>query len=487
MAVFVEYETDVEEERVRVKSLLENLRIEAEIKVFWLASGSLPSYEIIVNGNSPGAESEAEVEECLKDQEWWEEMQKMRGKRGQPLASEVDLDVENLLGSSAWPDASFQQGPRHEKVERFLGLRDLLHKSKRRRTMSGFSKLGVNLGMRAQRLPAQLTHRASSEQNYSDSESDSDDSDEDNDDDQSIASEADADDRELDNDGGLRNPTKLVRRKSDGDAMRGPRLGRNLIAKESTSKNKTKSTTASNTTTPARSLRDFDTSSSTPSLKDQQDEANTAPATSSSMGPPPPRKLEERFSALRQSPSKSQLSPTKESHAGSARERPILSRHASSQKFSSKPVPVSQVASEDGAGPSIMFIDTPSPPTRRNRLQSAYRSQENNGDENNGGTSSNNPSSSPHKSLGSTYSTQSLPLSFNDLPCRAQHLILNELMRQNSKDTAVMFTTLPSPAPGTHTDEEACVAYVSDLEVLGRGCPPCLMVHSNSMTVTMSL
>ncbi|OBT70368.1 hypothetical protein VE03_00131 [Pseudogymnoascus sp. 23342-1-I1] len=483
VAVFVEYETDVEEERIRVKSLLENLRIQAEIKVFWLASGSLSTYEIIVNGNSPGAEAEAEVEECLKDQEWWEEMQKMRGKRGQPLASEIGLNVENLLGSSAWPDASFQQGPRHEKVERFLGLRNLLHKSKRRRTMSGFSKLGVNLGMRAQRLPAQLTHRASSEQN-SDSESSSDDSDEDNnDDDQSIASEADADDLELDDDNDLRSPTKITRRKSHGDAMRGPRSGRNLVApKESASKNKTKSTTASNTTTPARSLKDFDTSSSTPSLKETQDDANAASATSSSMGPPPPRKLEERFSALRQSPSKSQLSPTKSSHAGSARERPILSRHASSQKFSSKPVPVSQVASEDGAGPSIMFVDTPSPPTRRNRLQSAYRSQENNE-----GTSSNSPSSSPPKSFGSTYSTQSLPLSFNDLPCRAQHLILNELMRQNSKDTAVMFTTLPSPSPGTHTDEEACIAYVSDLEVLGRGCPPCLMVHSNSMTVTMSL
>lgn len=480
----MEYETDVEEERIRVKSLLENLRIQAEIKVFWLAAGSLSTYEIIVNGNSPGPEAEAEVEECLKDQEWWEEMQKIRGKRGQPLASGIGLDVENLLGSSAWPDASFQQGPRHEKVERFLGLRNLLHKSKRRRTMSGFSKLGVNLGMRAQKLPAQLAHRASSERDYSDSESSSDDSDEDdNDDDQSIASEADADDRELDGDSDLRSPTKLVRRKSHGDAMRGPPPARSLVApKESTSKNKTKSTTASNTTTPARSLKDFDTSSSTPSLKELQEDGSTAPATSSKMEPPPPRKLEERFSALRQSPSKSQLSPTKLSQASSARERPILSRHASSQKFSSKPVPVSQVASEDGAGPSIMFIDTPSPPTRRNRLQSAYRSQDDNG-----GTSSKNPSSSPPKSIGSTYSTQSLPLSFNDLPCRAQHLILNELMRQNSEDTAVMFTTLPSPSPGTHTDEEACIAYVSDLEVLGRGCPPCLMVHSNSMTVTMSL
>ncbi|OBT88360.1 hypothetical protein VE02_02340 [Pseudogymnoascus sp. 03VT05] len=487
VAVFVEYETDVEEERIRVKGLLENLRIQAEIKVFWLASGSLPTYEIIVNGNNPGPEAEAEVDECLKDQEWWEEMQKIRGKRGQPLTNELGLNVENLLGSSAWPDASFQQGPRHEKVERFLGLRNLLHKSKRRRTMSGFSKLGVNLGMRAQRLPVQLTHRASSERDYSDSESSSDDSDEDNnDDDQSIASEADADDRDLDSDNDLRSPTKLVRRKSHGDAMRGPRSARNLVApKESTSKNKTKSNTASNTTTPARSLKDFDTSSGAPSLKEPQGDANTAPTTSSNMGPPPPRKLEERFSALRQSPSKTQLSPTKSSPASGARERPILSRHASSQKFSSKPVPVSQVASEDGAGPSIMFIDTPSPPARRNRLQLAYRSSQDNND--NGGTSSNNPSSSPPKSLGSAYSTQSLPLSFNDLPCRAQHLILNELMRQNSTDTAVMFTTLPSPSPGTHQDEEACKAYISDLEVLGRGCPPCLMVHSNSMTVTMSL
>lgn len=484
----MEYETDVEEERIRVKSLLENLRIQAEIKVFWLASGSLPTYEIIVNGNSPGSESEAEVNECLKDQEWWEEMQTMRGKRGQPLAGRFGRNVENILGSSAWPDASFQQGPRHEKVERFLGLRNLLHKSKRRRTMSGFSKLGVNLGMRAQRLPAQLTHRASSERDYSDSESSSsDDSDEDNDDDQSIASEADADDRDLDSDGDFRSPTKLVRRKSHGDAMRGPRSARNLVApKEPTLKNKTKSNAASNTTTPARSLKDFDTSSGAPSLKEVQEDANTVTATSSNMEPPPPRKLEERFSALRQSPSKTQLSPTKQSHASGARERPILSRHASSQKFSSKPVPVSQVASEDGAGPSIMFIDTPSPPTKRNRLQSAYLSSQDKND--NGGTSSNNnPSSSPTKSLGSTYSTQSLPLSFNDLPCRAQHLILNQLMRQNSEDTAVMFTTLPSPSPGTHEDEEACIAYISDLEVLGRGCPPCLMVHSNSMTVTMSL
>jgi potassium/chloride transporter 9 len=80
-----------------------------------------------------------------------------------------------------------------------------------------------------------------------------------------------------------------------------------------------------------------------------------------------------------------------------------------------------------------------------------------------------------------------VPLSFNDLPPRAQHLILNELMKRNSTDTAVLFTTLPTPPQGTCRDEEACYRYLSDLDVLGDGCPPMLMVHSNSMTVTMSL
>jgi len=163
-------------------------------------------------------------------------------------------------------------------------------------------------------------------------------------------------------------------------------------------------------------------------------------------------------------------------------------------KFSSKPVPVTRVATEDGPGPSIMFTDTPSPPIRRTRLPSAYRSRD--------GVSENTPKipdhisevseSSPHPSpqisrRGSTYSTQSIPLSFNDLPCRAQHLILNELMRKQSADTAVMFTTLPSPVEGTSKSEEASLSYLSDLEVLCKGCPPCLLVHSNSMTVTMSL
>lgn len=80
-----------------------------------------------------------------------------------------------------------------------------------------------------------------------------------------------------------------------------------------------------------------------------------------------------------------------------------------------------------------------------------------------------------------------MPLSFNDLPSRAQHLILNELMTQQSAESAVIFTTLPSPGDGTSESEEASESYLSDLEVLWQGLPPSLLVHSNSMTVTMNL
>jgi potassium/chloride transporter 9 len=80
-----------------------------------------------------------------------------------------------------------------------------------------------------------------------------------------------------------------------------------------------------------------------------------------------------------------------------------------------------------------------------------------------------------------------VPLSFNDLPSRAQHLVLNELMLSQSEKTAVVFTTLPTPVEGTCESEEESVRYLSDLEVLCHDLPPVLLLHSNSITVTMNL
>ena len=99
----------------------------------------------------------------------------------------------------------------------------------------------------------------------------------------------------------------------------------------------------------------------------------------------------------------------------------------------------------------------------------------------------------PHVSFKSSprpYHKQNIPeleLDFNILPARAQYLILNDLIRSHSEDTAVVFTTLPAPAPGTYQDEEKSLEYVSGLELLCEDIPPSLLIHSNSLVVTLAL
>lgn len=482
VAVFVEYESDVDEERGRVKTLLEKLRIEAEVLVFWLASGNLPIYEIIVNGSSLGKEHQDEVEECLKDQDWWDEIQKIRGNRG-PVSAIDDLSgIAGIFTSATtWPEASFQQGPRGDgRVERFLGLRKLLRKSNRRHTMSGITKLGVSLGMRTHRLSPDVVRQHASQFSASeDSGSDSDESESDlnleseNDYPESAASEGDIDDFELES-GSLIGPQKYLirRRRSHGDTIRGPPPSKKSTGEEAIKVPKR--------TTRRPWLSETSTTASEPNLSLERSEIPTPkPPSISNLAASMKTSSETLDSRPSSSKEPDKVPPKAEQPAirppSAGTERPSLSRHASTPKFTSKPVPITRVATEDGPGPSIMFTDTPSPPVRSWRLPSAYQ------------PSPALPEASESPFRGSTYSTQAVPLSFNDLPCRAQHLILNELMRSESKDTAVMFTTLPSPVEGTCQSEEASKSYLSDLEVLCKGCPPVLMVHSNSMTVTMSL
>lgn len=507
VAVFVEYESDVEEERGRVKSLLENLRIEAEVLVFWLASGKLATYEIIVNGATPGKKAEEEVEDCLAGQEWWDEIQKIRGRRGATSATEDLTEIVNIFTSgSNWPEASFQQGPRDERVERFLGLRRLLRKSRRKHTLSGLTKLGVSLGMRTHRLSDNVVRAHASQGSASeDSGSSSDDSDSDaivDSDDESqgrnsVASEADIDDFESASEPESPMISKIKRRRSHGDSMRGP-----PPSKKSTGEKEVRvpqppsrrpllsesSTTVLASEPSAASASDL-TFTRTPSPEQNKKPSSISNIASSI-------KAESSGKSSRPSSLKGveRITPKETSNRppSTRSERPSLSRHVSQPKFSSKPVPITKVATEDGPGPSIMFTATPSPPPRRNRLPSAYKpaldpSHPSHTDPYSIAESPSPARASSHDRRGSTYSTQGVPLSFNDLPCRAQHLILNELMRSESVQTAVMFTTLPSPVEGTSQSEEASLGYLGDLEVLCKELPPVMLVHSNSMTVTMSL
>jgi hypothetical protein len=180
--------------------------------------------------------------------------------------------------------------------------------------------------------------------------------------------------------------------------------------------------------------------------------------------------------------------------------RPSFSRQSSLGRFSSRPMPETQVHVEDDQVRTISFAEQPDRPTPRSAAHSRHHSRR--GSQRSvfgtGDASVSIPElaesykfdgapSEPGEAGGSAYSTQGIALSFNDLPSRAQHLIINELLRQNSRDTAVVLTTLPIPSEGTSLDEIASIQYLSDVEVLCNQLPPTLMVLSNNMTVTVSL
>jgi potassium/chloride transporter 9 len=366
-----------------------------------------------------------------------------------------------------------------KQAQRFLDLKRLLRKSRKRHNMSNLKKLGVSFGMRSQRLEPDVISRhaaSASEDSGSDSEYDT----ESEADDGSVASEGDLDDFESDTESIFKEPGRLVRRRSHGDSMRGPPISKRAAGEKEP-------------VVPTLSAK-------RPPLPAGFDKPATVsgPSPSAPVSPPHPRpsspikrdsisNLTTTLQALKDSrkamadsatkstPSSHQILPPKSA-------RPPLSRHTSTPKFSSKPVPITRVATEDGLGPSIMFADTPSPPTTRkisqSRIPSAYQSSS---------TFSQIPESPGLSRRSSSYSLQSVPISFNDLPCRAQHLILNQLIRSQSEETAVIFTTLPSPVEGTGLSEEGSKSYLGDLEVLCQGLPPVLLVHSNSMTVTVSL
>lgn len=402
VAVFVEYETDVQDERIRVEALLEKLRIEAEVLVFWLACGDLKTYQVIVNGDkSPQARKAKEtVHEVLKDDDWWQDIWKIR----RDAQMRDDLKRQPL---------EFGQKP--------SALRRFLRSSGRRRSVSSFrTTQGVQLGMQTHHLlDALMDWDADTDGSSSSSSSD--------------------------DDGGFEPYAS-----DDGNTSDSDHEGNNLPG-------------------PAPDASVPDVSAQLGTSEERREEQDHS-------GPPVPSLVTPAGDGG--SSSQGQATPT----------RPRMSRSSSSNRFSSAPIPEAQVNTEETGGPSIMFSDKTPPPrsTQKNQQSSVYARHLYAP-----GTNDNNSNDSNDEGQGTQASgfpsRAAIPLSFNDLPSRAQHLILNELMVQQSAETAVIFTTLPSPSDGTSQSEEASESYLSDLGVLWQGLPPTLLVHSNSMTVTMNL
>lgn len=375
MAVFVEYESEVNEEKARVKKLLENLRIQAEVLVLWLANGELRSYEVIVNGSETEDDN---VEAILGNEDWWKELRKRRGRASFRDTPDHLTDVAQLVSSAQWPSSSFQQQRRYDGSRTmFGGLNKLIKKSRKRHSIFGLAKLGMplSLNMRTHRLnPEALDHGSASELSSEGESSDTLSSDDESI--KSAATENDVDEYSANEEHPL---TFKARRASTGDP-----LGFGTVFRR-------------------QSLRQTalmaSTTKSTPTVTVQPLRQNSSSGSGPSKGVTTPSVI-----------------------------RPELPHRSSTPIFSCKAIPDTKVAAEEGVGPSIMFAD-------------------------------------PHVNIVHPSSAQINPLSFNDLPSRAQHLILNELIRKHSHDTAVVFTTLPSPQSGTCKSEKDSVEYLAGLEV----------------------
>ncbi|EXJ78955.1 hypothetical protein A1O3_08455 [Capronia epimyces CBS 606.96] len=447
VAVFVEYESDVEEERSRVTTLLENLRIQARVLVFWLACGSVKSYNCIVNGEDVDDETQGQVNKVLEDELWWRELQIIRGKS--KSADVGAVDALTVADDSVWPSASLQR-KRENSIVRLEGLRRILADPKKRPSFGNLSSLGLSLSMRTSRLDDDMLSRHASHPSDSDgSESEEEDTE---------AEYEEYHDGDGSSEGSLMEEEASARPSPSGDprSVRTPPKKSSRASSKKSSLKRTKDVTyREGRSSPPEPLIQFD-ENILDSSDEQQNRGRPAPIADSESSQRRSASLGKGLEAMRS-------------------QRP----RTPSPNFTSEPVPATQMASEEGAGPSIMFAEDPHP--RRQKADepeesggvSIYQRAKDNG--------------SPPKPASGYPTAAAAPLSFNDLPSRAQHLILNDLISQNSDDTAVIFTTLPAPVEGTYRSETDSLRYISDLEVLVGGLPSTLLVQSNSMTVTTNL
>lgn len=418
-------------------------------------------YEIIINGRDDGDYDQIarDIDYTLEDERWWQDIKRLRRPDDLSASQELTQTVDILEAVTSWPIASFQHGRRESRPTRFAALQRMLRKAKGRPIASEV-----------------LEESDTDAQRASSSEGGRDDDADDDADDEAMGSDSEAaisgsnfDEYDLDasSDEGTFSSSQRMSPRRAKTTTGTSFFSKKLDLRKAIWKGSPKDSSFND---------DRPTSRSFTPLKPHPEAIASDSAILRSKKPKKSRSI---------ASSVSQLSIS--SHARSSTKPPSM-QHGSLPKFTSNPTPRAAVAPEEVSGPSIMFVDTPSPEaskkkdplstpahlaTAPSRASTAPSPQ-----------SSAHPTASPASGFPAQ---QAIPLSFDDLPCRAQHLILNELLRRQSEDTAVVFTTLPSPLEGTCESEAESVKYISDLEVLCQGLPPVLLVHSNSITVTMNL
>ncbi|KAL7795429.1 amino acid permease domain-containing protein [Trichoderma ceciliae] len=544
--VFVEYESEVEEEMARVRALLDKLRIDAEVRVFWLACGHLDTYERIINGKSNSIDCEIVVGDALRDEEWWNDLEDFRGKSEPMSTSQEFTHLANIITSTAGRPGVYNPHEELESRRRRPSVVDLSALPKRP-NIGALSKMGINTWMHTHHLNEDVFEDSDLEY---DTNSDTD----------SIDMAESATDPLLPE----MAPSNPPRAPPSPPEMRGngafdPTAKPGYPVYSNRPMTPSYGTMSRPQTSSQRHNRHasviFPASRQIPEVDlDATPRANNRQRSSFKID----------IKSIESFPNLDQLavpearhktfpssSPTKSSGDRSSGDddvstpRPGLSRQSSAARFSSRPVPEMRITTDDGgsrigfatsksSSPTTPKTDRPAfsrqsslgkfpsqplPEARRNigggvraisyieqptyfsHGSTQHRHHSHSGREaqyshfGQGDVSLDIPElvqsyrfdAEAGHGEGAPYSTQGVALSFNDLPSRAQHLILNELMRQNSKETAVLLSTLPIPIEGTYLNVDSTIQYLSDVELLCHDLPPALLVLSNNMTVTVNL
>ncbi|VUC24239.1 unnamed protein product [Clonostachys rosea] len=569
--VFVEWESEVEAEGARVRELLDKLRIEATVVVLWLASGHLNTYELIVFGQSHDIDCEIMVNEALRDEQWWDDIQMFRGQYDHLTPTRERAQFAHILDSTSGRPGGYNPHEKRPKLRRRASVADLLDMANAP-NVGNLTKLGANMGIHTHHLDHEIMDDASS---GASSEAD------DEYDDMGESSEPDYSDYDHT---GPRRETKR-RRSFDpesqpllfGPASNRGRLRSRIIPEEPETEPYERSAYGTLSTAPTQTasiaqrsnlkessiaarrelnapghqfktlvLNEAQSSAGHGLQSGAHDREGSQSPTTTRSGTETPRagtitparsETSRQSSVARSStrpnlPLNSSLykevfksgssAATAFLHQDSAA-RPSASRQSSytHARFSCRPTPDTKVIADDVSPGMITFAEQPAYEPPSSRLHSRAQSRQNsrphsrqpsrahsrqnsrNSNPYEGGISvdissllestdvidhAQPPDETPVDEGSSGFSGQSeVALSFNDLPSKAQHLIINELMRRHSRDTAVLLTTLPIPAEGTSQDELATIQYLSNIELLCNELPPTLMVLSNNMTVTISL
>ncbi|PWN40963.1 hypothetical protein IE81DRAFT_325052 [Ceraceosorus guamensis] len=453
VSVFVEQEADVENERRRVRSLLDNLRVPATLRVFHLASGNITSYQAIVWGK--GATSPW-IEMTLGGDPWWEALKQLR-REDERRRKEA---TERRAKPSAQPvPGSATPNPNSEAARK---------QSKREQKIMGVSlpaehlayfKRNIRIGLAHPRVKERLGTESDAESTeWSDSDSDSDLSDE-------LARLGFEDGWDAGDSSGL--GLKRSKTYSSSPGRRGG--GRSHTRRNSLGN------PAGLPDEPRRRP-----------LLHSREQSNESTYGSLSSTP--------RASALMNRPSANNVAfpsgPTSSMQRTTIAEQPESDQEgtlkasdrmrAQAQLLATLP-PDQPSLSSSGAESSSETEEDDS----RRPFHVRSRSEEG------PNATSGRRKAKKHRQPGPVSATAvaAVPLvSFNGLPNKAQYLILNELIRVNSSpSTSVILTALPAPEPGTSSDTARSLRYLEQLESLYSGGPPMLGVHAKQLTMTSAL